>query len=295
MDHHAYGFGSVGGRRGGGPGLGPPAGRRGRRPGPGSAYLPSPFGTPPLSRQTWGLGLSGGSGSLRAPPPAASTCSGSSSWLLWREAAPGAKPRARRRGRLCSALLAGSRAARRAGRARRRLARRLHGSVSCRRPLLELACSSRALSISHAVPDPRRLGEAMAKPLKRFPPPGPTPRDHAAANAAASSVIASSTPAMDNALPAPLRIDAGREARAGLLLLLDGRLRALGDERFEAALADNATAAFRRTAARYAAMVREAVAASPALGPALLRVDVHRFAAGSLLVFFRLTLDRRKV
>ncbi|GLG96381.1 Protein of unknown function, partial [Gryllus bimaculatus] len=39
----------------------------------------------------------------------------------------------------------------------------------------------------------------------------------------------------------------------------------------------------------------EAVAASPALGPALLRVDVHRFAAGSLLVFFRLTLDRRKV
>ncbi|KAF6213706.1 hypothetical protein GE061_011428 [Apolygus lucorum] len=76
-------------------------------------------------------------------------------------------------------------------------------------------------------------------------------------------------------------------------LIFDGSMRAVG-ERYSTSLANKSSSAYQDKSRRYQTLL-EAVYNKSLLGPSVHEIFVSSFANGSLIVFFRIILDRRKI
>ncbi|XP_069689200.1 uncharacterized protein [Periplaneta americana] len=177
----------------------------------GSVYQATPYGTPPLGRQ--GASLDPLRGYVSSQH--SSTCSGSSSWVLWRDEPSSLYRDSRaRRGRLCSALLA----------------------VAVFLVVLTVLAIA-GLSVYMGA----------------------------------------------------LRIDTNKSD-----LVFDGSVRVTSGDEFVSALSDNSTNLFKELGLKYQNMIDRVYQRSQ-LRPAYKKCIIQKFENGSLVVFFRLYLDRRKI
>ncbi|XP_039279489.1 LOW QUALITY PROTEIN: uncharacterized protein LOC111052888 [Nilaparvata lugens] len=87
---------------------------------------------------------------------------------------------------------------------------------------------------------------------------------------------------------AAMRLDTGK------FLIFDGSLRVTYGDYFTSALLNHSSIAFKDKAQKYKIMVENLYSRSE-LGPALRQCIITGFANGSLVVFFRIILDRRKI